>query len=292
MQALGFVKGLQLIIRELSDLENQMTSVERVLEYCDIETEATEGKTIEHWPKIGTIEYQNVKLRYPQTNQVVLKDLTFKIEPNERVCIIGRTGAGKSSILSTLFRLYDNEFGQVLIDDIDTSMVSLKTLRSGLSIIPQNPALFTGTFRSNLDPNGEHNDAELWKALKEINFEEFCIKNNIDLYTPINEGGRGFSAGQKQLICLARAMVLNNKILILDEATSYLDSETNDLIEKLITTKFSECTVLAILHRLTTVLNYDKVMILNDGAIVEYDNPNNLLNNKNSLFYKIMSEDK
>ncbi|KAK9745323.1 ABC transporter transmembrane region [Popillia japonica] len=292
MQALGFVKGLQLIIRELSDLENQMTSVERVLEYCDIETETTEGKTIEHWPKIGTIEYQNVKLRYPQTNQVVLKDLTFKIEPNERVCIIGRTGAGKSSILSTLFRLYDNEFGQVLIDDIDTSMVSLKTLRSGLSIIPQNPALFTGTFRSNLDPNGEHNDAELWKALKEINFEEFCIKNNIDLYTPINEGGRGFSAGQKQLICLARAMVLNNKILILDEATSYLDSETNDLIEKLITTKFSECTVLAILHRLTTVLNYDKVMILNDGAIVEYDNPNNLLNNKNSLFYKIMSEDK
>ncbi|KAI4464900.1 atp-binding cassette sub-family c [Holotrichia oblita] len=292
MQALGFVKGLQLIIRELSDLENQMTSVERVLEYRNIDTESAEGKTIEDWPKIGTIEYQNVKLRYPQTNQVVLKDLTFKIEPNERVCIIGRTGAGKSSILSTLFRLYDNEFGQVLIDDIDTAMVSLKTLRSGLSIIPQNPALFTGTFRSNLDPNEEHNDADLWKALKEIHFEEFCIKNNIDLYTPINEGGRGFSAGQKQLICLARAMVMNNKILILDEATSYLDSETNDLIEKLITTKFSECTVLAILHRLTTVLNYDKVMILNDGAIVEFDNPNNLLNNKNSLFYKIMSEDK
>ncbi|GJQ66879.1 hypothetical protein Trydic_g7902 [Trypoxylus dichotomus] len=292
MQALGFVKGLQLIIRQLSELENQMTSVERVLEYQTIEPESTDGKTFERWPKVGAIEYQDVRLRYPKTNQLVLKDISFKIEPNERICIIGRTGAGKTSILSTLFRLYENQSGQILIDDFNTSEINLQTLRSGLSIIPQNPALFTGTFRSNLDPNEVHDDAELWKALKEVNFEEFCLQNNIGLHTPINEGGRGFSAGQKQLICLARAMVMKNKILILDEATSYLDTETNDLIEKLIKTKFSECTVLAILHRLTTVMNYNKVMILNDGAIVEYDNPNNLLNNKSSLFFKIMSEDK
>ncbi|XP_022919146.1 ATP-binding cassette sub-family C member 4-like isoform X2 [Onthophagus taurus] len=289
-QAYSISKFLQSVIRSFTDLETQMTSVERVLEYRDIKTESTSGKSYDNWPSTGKIEYKKVNLRYPKTNQLVLKNLTFSIAPKERVCLIGRTGSGKTSMMSTLFRLYETETGKIYLDDTDTTEMNLKTLRSGISIIPQNPILFTGDLRSNLDPNNKYPDNVLWQALNEVNLKTMCSET-ITLDTKINENGKTFSAGQKQLICLARALIKRNKILILDEATSYLDNDTTDVIDKLINTKFSDCTIITILHRLKTVLNYDKVMILKDGDVIEFDSPNVLLKDKGSVFYNIMANE-
>ena len=268
-----------------------MTSVERVLEYGAADVEDEKGMNFEKWPKEGGITYEDVCLRYPRTNQLVLKKVSFTIKPGERICIIGRTGAGKTSLISTLFRLYQIESGKIVIDGVDTSVLKLKSLRSKISIIPQSPTLFSGTFRSNLDPYQKFSDAELWAALQEMNMKNYASGLPYTLYTNVQEGGSNFSAGQRQLICLTRSLLSKSKILILDEVTSEVDLDTMDMIDLIVRSKFADCTVLTIIHRLGSVMNFDKVMIVADGRIKEFGDPKELLDNEDNIFYQMMAQE-
>jgi ATP-binding cassette subfamily C (CFTR/MRP) protein 4 len=273
---------LQYGIRRWADFENQMTSVERVLQYTEIDQEEKNGEVVESWPKSGKICYKNVSMKY--SDRTVLKGITFTIEPRQKVGIVGRTGAGKSSIVSTLFRLYDIE-GIVEIDGVRIQDLSLNFLRSNIAIIPQDPVLVSGTIRDNIDPLGQCEDEQIWKIIKIVNLQD-CVKNLSDKV----DSSANLSAGQKQLICLARAIARQNKIVVLDEATANLDNETDSLIRQVIEDNFAACTVIIIAHRLVSVLASDKVMVVDDGRIVEQDKPDKLLENKNSLFAEMIKQ--
>lgn len=262
-----------------------MTCVERILEYNCVESEKTSGRRPDNWPSDGRVEYSNVSLTYPGSSEPVLRDLTFVIEPKQKIGIVGRTGAGKSSIISSLFRLYEVE-GAITIDGEDIKNIALEVLRSNVSIIPQDPVLFSGTIRDNLDPFCEYSDIDVWKALDDVNLKD-CISH---LQFKVTEGSANFSAGQRQLICLARALIRKNKILILDEATANVDPQTDALIQTTIKEKFTSCTVLTIAHRLDTVLDSDKVMVINNGRLIEFDKPDILLKNKNSAFHSLVTQ--
>lgn len=262
-----------------------MTSVERINEYATVETEDEKGESPKNWPSEGKIVYESVELTYARSKEPVLRDISFKVEPKEKIGIIGRTGAGKSTIIATLFKLYKIK-GSVYIDDVDISTVNIEYLRKHISIIPQEPIMFTGTVRTNLDPYGEHADSELWSVLKEVE-----LKNLVEcLDNPINDCGSDFSVGQRQLLCLARAILRNNKVLVLDEATANVDPETDAFIQEKIKTRFASCTVLTIAHRLETVLTLDKVMVMAKGCIKEFDAPQNLLKNENGIFYNMVKQ--
>lgn len=280
-QALGLSGLVQWGIRVSAEIETFMTSVERVVEYSKVEMESEDGDNkLKKWPNEGRIEFSDVNLKYATNSDYILSDINFIVEPKQKIGIIGRTGAGKSSIISTLFRLYKIG-GRIIIDGQDIKNLKFNYLRSRISIIPQNPVLFTGTLRSNLDPNNEYSDECLWKAL-----ESAHVKDIIDdIESKIDEGGCNYSIGQRQLLCLARAALKRNKILILDEATANVDPQTDSLIQKTIREKFANCTVLTIAHRLDTVMDSDKILVLDKGRLIEYDCPMNLLNNENSRFY-------
>lgn len=277
-EAIGLTGLIQYGLRMSADLENAMTSIERVEDYSKINTERAEGIHLKI-PE-GSVEFSKVNLKYSTNSDHILKDVDFTIRSKEKVGIIGRTGAGKSSVISTLFRLYDID-GQIKIDDVDIKTMKLNSLRTQLSIIPQNPVLFTGTLRSNLDPYRRHTDNVLWKALEEVYIKDI-VK---DLNDEIAEGGSNFSIGQRQLICLARAVLKNNKILVLDEATANVDPNTETLIQKTIKEKFADCTVFTIAHRLETIMNSDKILVLDKGKLIEFDSPSSLLNDEYSRFY-------
>lgn len=262
-----------------------MTSVERVVEYSKVEKERANGDAVDEWPQNGHIKFKNVEMRYVRSSQPVLKNLNFEVQPREKVGIIGRTGAGKSSIISALFKLYSVK-GSVVIDGINIKTIEFETLRKKISIIPQDPLLFVGSLRSNLDPNSEYDDEQLWKALKDVDMKK--IVESLEMH--ITDGGGNFSAGQKQLICLARAILRNNRILVLDEATANVDPETDMFIQKTIKNKFSDCTIIIVAHRLDNVLNCDKVMVLDNGSIIEYDKPDTLLGNSDSTFYGMVKQ--
>ncbi|CAH1105159.1 unnamed protein product [Psylliodes chrysocephalus] len=278
-QAMGLTGLMQWVIRQYTELENNMTGIERVLEYTDIEKE----NRTKDWPSEGKIEYRNVSLIYETSNQKVLKNISFVINPKEKVGIVGRTGAGKSSIISTLFRLYDIE-GSIFIDQVDSKVLSLECLRSKMAIISQDPILFSGTIRSNLDPKGDHLDLELWNAITKVNLKTLFM--NLD--EQITENGCNYSSGQRQLICLARAMVSKNKIIVLDEATANMDPETCRLLQRTIREHFSGCTVLTIAHRLNTVLDCDRVMVVDNGEILEFDTPEALKAKEGGIFYTMI----
>ncbi|GJQ66875.1 hypothetical protein Trydic_g7898 [Trypoxylus dichotomus] len=288
-QAFGLTGLLQWGIRQWAELENQMTSVERILEYSEVKPEKIEGKEPVKWPNDGKIEFKDVELRYPKTNEIVLKKICFVINPGEKVCIIGRTGAGKTSIISSLFRLYPIESGAIFIDNLNIDHVSIKLLRSKISIIPQNPILFSGTLRSNLDPDAEMSDATLWTMLELIEMKGTIEKMEFQLECTISEGGVNFSAGERQLLCLARALLHQNKILILDEPTANVDTRTDILMQKTIRSQFANCTILTIAHRLDSVFKANKVMVIDNGLVVEFDNPTILRDNRESLFHKLIS---
>ncbi|XP_050507508.1 probable multidrug resistance-associated protein lethal(2)03659 [Diabrotica virgifera virgifera] len=272
---------LQFGLLQWSEVENLMTSVERVMEYTKIDPEVTTGLETPNWPTAGKIVYKDVSLKYTKTNEKVLKNINFTVEPQEKIGIVGRTGAGKSSIISTLFRLYDHE-GTITIDDVDTKTLSLNYLRQHISIIPQDPIMFSGTIRTNIDPLKEFADEEIWKVLHKVNLDSKVP--NLD--TQVED--TNFSSGERQLLSIARAIVRRNKIVVLDEATANMDHETEKMVQKAIDDNFGSCTVFIIAHRLDSILNCNKVMVLNKGEIIEYNDPKTLLSKKNSSFSKML----
>lgn len=211
------------------------------------------------------------------------------INLQEKIGIVGRTGAGKSSIAQSLFRMAHND-GQILIDDIDIHTIGLHDLRKRISIIPQDPILFSGTLRYNLDPFGERTDDELWMALDQVELKSVVMALRGAIDCQVQDGGSNFSVGQRQLICLARAILRNNKILILDEATANVDSQTDALIQETIRSRFAECTVITIAHRLNTIMDSDKVLVLDAGKIVEYGHPFELIESSNGFFKQLLDQ--
>ncbi|KAL3282142.1 hypothetical protein HHI36_005337 [Cryptolaemus montrouzieri] len=269
-------------LRQWVMLESIMTSFQRTAQYTDVQQESRTGQIIKNWPAEGCIKYQNVNLTYREKNETVLRNLNFTIQPSEKIGIVGRTGAGKSSIIVTLFRLYEIE-GKILIDDVDIKTLSLDHLRNNIAIIPQDPILFEGSVRSNIDPLKKYGDNEIWQALSAVNLK--C--EIMDLDEDIHKSGITYSVGQRQLLCLARAIVRKTKIIILDEATANMDEETDHFIHNKINELFKDCTTITVAHRLHSVMRCDKVIVMDRGEVVEYESPHTLLENKDSMFYKM-----
>ncbi|XP_058461266.1 probable multidrug resistance-associated protein lethal(2)03659 [Malaya genurostris] len=282
-------------MRQTAELENQMTSVERVVEYAEVpsepplETVDPLRKPAENWPAKGAINFEYFSLRYSPDSDPVLKDLNLAIEPKEKIGIVGRTGAGKSSIIQALFRLAVNE-GLVKVDGVDIGVLGLHDLRKKISIIPQDPVLFSGRVRENLDPFGQHSDEEMWRALEQVELRDSVQRMEGGLDGKMSDGGSNFSMGQRQLVCLARAILRNNKILILDEATANVDPETDKLIQQTIRVQFGDCTVLTIAHRLHTVMDSDRVLVMDAGRAVEFGHPHELLRQSNGFLRKLVNQ--
>ncbi|XP_044751807.1 ATP-binding cassette sub-family C member 4-like [Coccinella septempunctata] len=287
-QSIGIVGLFQFGMRSYSEVLHNLTSVERILEYdkLDKEVETVENHEISSkWPKDGRIKIENLYLSYNKDEGPVLQDLNLDILPCEKIGISGRTGAGKSSIISALFRLTPFE-GTILIDGVDTKTIPLRKLREKISIIPQEPILFSASIRYNMDPLNKHTDVEIWRALEAVELKETIPSLDYE----VTQGGNNFSVGQKQLICLARALLKKNKIVILDEATANVDSRTDELIQKAIRIKFKNCTVLTVAHRLTSIMDSDRILVMEAGRVIEFDRPKVLLQNPDGRFYKLATE--
>ncbi|BES91436.1 Multidrug resistance-associated protein [Nesidiocoris tenuis] len=290
-QTMTLTGTLQWGMRMSSEVANIMTSVERILVYLGLKPEETEEeskrKPPKGWPSKGDIEFEGLSLRFAENAPPVLKNVSVQIHAGEKIGIVGRTGAGKSSLSTALFRLAPIE-GRVLVDNVDTQRISLGSLRSALAIIPQNPVLFSGNLRTNLDPNGEYSDHELWAALGDTDVDKI-MKDTHGLDSKVSDGGSNLSVGQRQLVCLARAVVKNRKIIVLDEATASVDPETDALIQATIRKKFRDCTVLTIAHRLNTIMDSDRILVMDAGNAVEFDTPYALLQ-RNGFFYSLVLE--
>ncbi|XP_033744159.1 multidrug resistance-associated protein 5-like [Pecten maximus] len=275
---------IQFFSRTITEVEATFTSIERIHEYEKIQVEK-ETETLQvdsKWPSQGRIVFSNVEMKYRTDMDPVLKNISFDILPRQKVGIVGRTGAGKSSLAAALFRLTDLSGGHVIIDGVEIGNISRKRLRSKLASIPQDPVLFAGTLRYNLDPFHKQTDEEIWTALDQVHLKE--MMNPIYLDLTIEENGENFSVGERQLICLARAILRQNKILVLDEATASIDTSTDALIQETVRDCFSDCTVLTIAHRLNTVLGCDVIIVMEAGRVLEMGNPQTLLKNASSYF--------
>ncbi|KAG1673337.1 Multidrug resistance-associated protein 4 [Nymphon striatum] len=267
-------------------------TVERVLEYGAINSEADrecakENTPPDNWPQTRSICATNMSLAY-NTNKFVLKDISFSIKGGQKVGVIGRTGAGKTSLVNAIFRL-EEPSGCLKIDGIDITKIGLHQLRKNISIIPQEPLLFNNTIRYNLDPFGFYNDAKLWSALESVELKSVIGHFPERLATKFTEG-TNLSVGQQQLICLARSILKENKIIVLDEATSSVDVITDQIIQNTIRTKFKDFTVITIAHRIHTIIDADVIMVIDNGNIIEMDSPKNLVQNKDGHFYKTILE--
>jgi ABC-type multidrug transport system fused ATPase/permease subunit len=278
---LTIVQMIQFTVRQLAEVENNMNATERIHHYgTQLEEEAPlhMGEVRPTWPEHGEIVFDNVQMRYREGLPLVLKGLKMHVKAGERIGVVGRTGAGKSSIMSTLFRLVELSGGSITIDGVDISTIGLHDLRSKLAIIPQDPTLFKGTIRSNLDPFHEHTDLELWGALRQADLvsNEASVgdkSGRIHLDSIVEEEGLNFSLGQRQLMALARALVRGSQIIVCDEATSSVDFETDQKIQQTIVEGFRGKTLLCIAHRLKTIINYDRICVMDAGTIAELDAP-------------------
>ncbi|GAU35883.1 hypothetical protein TSUD_383750 [Trifolium subterraneum] len=290
--ALNITSLLTGVLRLASLAENSLNSVERIGTYIDLPSEAPsvieDNRPPPGWPSSGSIKFEEVVLRYRPELPPVLHGISFTIFPTDKVGIVGRTGAGKSSMLNALFRIVELEKGRILIDDRDIAKFGLADLRKVLGIIPQSPVLFSGTVRFNLDPFTEHNDADLWEALERAHLKDVIRRNSLGLDAEVSEAGENFSVGQRQLLSLARALLRRSKILVLDEATAAVDVRTDALIQKTIREEFKSCTMLIIAHRLNTIIDCDRVLLLDGGKVLEYDTPEELLSNEGSAFSKMV----
>ncbi|XP_030171438.1 multidrug resistance-associated protein 7 isoform X4 [Lynx canadensis] len=283
----GLLSGL---VSSFTQTETMLVSVERLEEYsCDLPQEP-QGQLPRlgiGWLTQGSVEFQDVVLVYRPGLPNALDGVTFRVQPGEKLGIVGRTGSGKSSLLLVLFRLLEPSSGRVLLDGVDTSQLELAELRSQLAVIPQEPFLFSGTVRENLDPQGLHEDRALWQALEQCHLSE-VIMSIGGLDGELGEGGRSLSLGQRQLLCLARALLTDAKILCIDEATASVDQKTDQLLQQTICKRFADKTVLTIAHRLNTILNSDRVLVLQAGRVVELDSPAALRSQPHSLFQQLL----
>ncbi|CAI2167170.1 11640_t:CDS:10 [Funneliformis geosporum] len=318
--ALNFTEQIIWTIRRYSSMEMSLNAVERVCEFSELPQEAPaiiSPRPPAAWPYNGKIKVENLEVKYASDLEPVLHHISFSIKGGEKVGIVGRTGSGKSTIALSLFRFIEPSSGKILIDDIDISSIGVEDLRTRITIIPQDPILFTGTIRSNLDAFSQYDDLEIMSSLKRVHLipsdseqvaaldavntsletmnrrgsrssythENINVFKNLD--TPVSEGGKNFSQGQRQLLCLARALLRRNKVILMDEATASIDFDMDEKIQNMIRTEFTDCTIICIAHRLRTVIDYDRILVLDQGNIMEFDSPHNLVINHESLFYKM-----
>lgn len=291
--ALQITATLNMIVRLGSVAENAFNSVERILAYSNLPTEAAhhlpESQMEPFWPSEGAVSFRDVSMRYRDELPDVLRGLNFDVRPREMIGIIGRTGAGKSSIFLALFRIVELSGGSITIDGENIKSLGLADLRYRLGIIPQDPVLFSGTIRSNLDPFDEYSDSEIWAALDRAHLKSFVLtKKGKLLDFEVQEHGANFSVGQRQLLCLARALLKRCRVLVLDEATAAVDPETDSLIQETIRTEFNDCTIITIAHRLNTIIDSHRVLVMEAGRAVEFDSPKNLLKNPDGLFSRMV----
>lgn len=271
---LSIMGAFQFVVRQMAEVENDMNNTERVHHYgTKLEEEAPQriGQVPANWPDKGEIIFDHVQLRYRAGLPLVLKDISVHVKGGERIGVVGRTGAGKSSIMQALFRLVELSGGSVTIDGVNISKIGLHDLRSRLAIIPQDPTLFKGTVRSNLDPFDEHTDLELSDALQKANLSG-GEGNSVGLDTAVEEEGMNFSLGQRQLMALARALVRDAKIIICDEATSSVDFATDQKVQETMEA-FKGKTLLCIAHRLKTIIGYDRICVMDQGRVAELGPP-------------------
>lgn len=293
--ALQITQSLNWIVRMTVEVETNIVSVERIKEYSELPSEAPfiiEGKRpAESWPETGDIKFVNYSTRYRPELDLILKNINLHIKPKEKIGIVGRTGAGKSSLTLALFRIIEAASGSILIDDIPIDSIGLSDLRHKLSIIPQDAQIFEGSIRENIDPTHSYTDKEIWNALVLSHLKEHVDSLGSEgLNTMLTEGGNNLSVGQRQLMCLARALLIPSKILVLDEATAAVDVETDQLIQETIRSAFKDRTILTIAHRINTIMDNDRIIVLDKGEVVEFDAPANLLQNKESIFYSLCLE--
>ncbi|KAG5254677.1 ABC transporter family member [Salix suchowensis] len=282
------------VIWNLCNCENKIISVERILQYMSIPSEPPliieASRPNRSWPLHGEVEINNLQVRYAPHMPLVLRGLTCTFQGGMKTGIVGRTGSGKSTLIQTLFRIVEPAAGRIMIDGIDISSIGLHDLRSRLSIIPQDPTMFEGTVRSNLDPLEEYTDEQIWEALDKCQLGDEVRKKETKLDSTVIENGENWSMGQRQLVCLGRVLLKQSKVLVLDEATASVDTSTDNLIQQTLRQHFSDCTVITIAHRITSVLDSDMVLLLSHGLIEEYDSPARLLENKASSFAQLVAE--
>ncbi|KAL0707983.1 hypothetical protein Bca4012_074409 [Brassica carinata] len=282
------------LIWTLCDLENKMISVERMLQYIDIPSEPPlvieSTRPEKSWPSCGEITICNLQVRYGAHLPMVLRGLTCTFPGGLKTGIVGRTGCGKSTLIQTLFRIVEPTAGEIRIDGVNILTIGLHDLRSRLSIIPQDPTMFEGTVRSNLDPLEEHTDDQIWEALDKCQLGDEVRKKELKLDSPVSENGQNWSVGQRQLVCLGRVLLKRSKVLVLDEATASVDTATDNLIQETLRQHFSDCTVITIAHRISSVIDSDMVLLLDQGLIKEHDSPAKLLEDKSSSFSKLVAE--
>ncbi|CAD0049321.1 unnamed protein product, partial [Aureobasidium pullulans] len=292
--ALQITQSLNWIVRQTVEVETNIVSVERVLEYARLPSEAPEiiskHRPPVSWPSKGAVSFNNYSTRYREGLDLVLKNVDLSIKSHEKIGVVGRTGAGKSSLTLALFRIIEPTEGDISIDDLSTSSIGLLDLRRRLAIIPQDAALFEGTIRDNLDPGHVHDDTELWSALDHARLRDHVSSMSGGLDAQIHEGGSNLSQGQRQLVSLARALLTPSNILVLDEATAAVDVETDALLQTTLrSAMFKDRTIITIAHRINTILDSDRIVVLDHGRVAEFDTPSALVKKK-GLFYELVRE--
>jgi ATP-binding cassette subfamily C (CFTR/MRP) protein 4 len=298
MTVLIQLSGLfQICIRLSADVVNAFTSVERVTEYSSLpaepalvlEPDATQR--IQEWPRSGSIVVENLSVRYRTSLPLSLNDISFTIEAGQHIGVVGRTGSGKSTLVQTLLRILEAENGTISIDGIDISSVGLHKLRREISVINQVPTLFSGcSVRENLDPFGEYTDDQIREALEDVQMIETVNEFEMGMHSMVSESGSNFSVGQRQLLCLARAILRTSKILILDEPTANVDVQTDKLLQDAISKSLGGATIISVAHRLDTIIDYDMILVLGSGRILEYGNPYDLLNESSGHFTSLVED--
>ncbi|VDK42673.1 unnamed protein product [Taenia asiatica] len=287
---LNVTQGLSWFVRMATEFETNVVSVERIREYSKLTIEVPAKQPPAQWPQ-GEIEFVNYSTRYRDDLDLVLRSLSFTIMPGEKIGIVGRTGSGKSSLVLALFRIIEAAEGEIRLDGHNIAEIGLHDLRGRITLIPQDPVLFSGTLRFNLDPFNTHSDDTIWAALALANLRSFVEQVSPDgLKMTIAEGGNNLSVGQRQLVCLARALLRQSRVLVLDEATAAVDPQTDQLIQHTVRNEFTSSTVLTIAHRLDTIIDYDRIMVLDAGRLIEMGTPKELAGRSGSLFRGMLLE--